>query len=99
MILRAYSIFDSAVSAYKGFYLFQSDLEAERFATNLLSGEPNDISKYPDSFTLTFVGSFNDSSGFFEAAGNLEPTVKFWELRSRLLANNIQAGEIHESDH
>lgn len=58
-----YSIFDSAAKAYATPFFMQNDgLAIRAFQSNVNAEEENNISKYPDQFTLFKIGSYNDET-------------------------------------
>lgn len=76
MKLNIYSIYDSAAKAYATPFFMQNDgLAIRAFQSNVNSNEENNISKYPDQFTLFRVGEYDDENGLItsespESLGN-----------------------------
>jgi hypothetical protein len=63
MILNTYSIYDSAAKAYiQPFFMHNDGLAIRAFQGNVNSTEENNISKYPDQFTLYKIGTFDDQT-------------------------------------
>lgn len=63
MKLNVYSIYDSAAKAYATPFFMQNDgLAIRAFQSNVNSKEDNNISKYPDQFTLFKIGEYNDEN-------------------------------------
>lgn len=89
----AYSIYDSKLGMYKGLTLVDREGEIIRSAEGILT-QDNDISKYPDDFTICHVGEFNIDTGAFVPAQSIKTVVKFWELRSQLLEKELTSDAI-----
>lgn len=67
MKLNVYSIYDSAAKAYATPFFMQNDgLAIRAFQSNVNSNEENNISKYPDQFTLFKIGEYNDENAEIE---------------------------------
>lgn len=66
MKLNVYSIFDSAAMAYTTpFFMPMDGMAIRAFQANVNAGKENNISQFPDQFTLFHVGEFDDFTGMF----------------------------------
>ncbi len=64
MNLNAYSIYDDAAKAFATpFFAINDGIAVRMFQSNINSKEENNLSKYPDQFTLFKIGTFNDENG------------------------------------
>lgn len=71
MILKIYSIFDSAANAYTSpFFMHNDALALRAFEDNVNANNENNIAAHPDQFTLFNLGEFDDSNGTIK---NTEP--------------------------
>jgi hypothetical protein len=63
MLLKIYSIFDSAASAYTQPFFMHNDALALRAFEDNVNAENNNIASHPDQFTLFCIGEYDDTSG------------------------------------
>lgn len=73
MIKSLYSIADKKSNIYLPPFLAHNDADAQRQILTMLQKEQNMLSMYPDDYTLTKIGSFDDSKGLIEATS--VPTI------------------------
>ena len=88
MELSIYSIFDQAAKAFTQPFFMQNDgLAIRAFQGNVNSKEPNNISDYPDQFTLYHIGTYNDQTG---AIDSIEPKTLGNGTQYKEDTNNIE---------
>ena len=63
MKLKAYSIYDSAASAFNQPFFLHNDGMAIRSFQDNVNHEESHLNKHPDQFTLYHVGEFDDQEG------------------------------------
>lgn len=93
MLLQAYSIYDSAIAAYKGIYLFQSEMEAKRAAVDLLTQQQSNINQHPQDYALMRIGTWNDATGEFTSGESIKTLVNFWELQAELSNRELNSDQ------
>jgi hypothetical protein len=88
MILKIYSIYDSAANAYmQPFFMHNDGIAIRAFQDNVNSKEENNISQHPDQFTLFCIGEYDDSNGQITKAETLKS-----------LGNGLEYKNIEETD-
>ena len=65
MKTNMYSIYDTAIAAYKPIWACPSDAAAQREFTDIFDAD-NPISKHPEDYYLVRLGSFNDQNGHLQ---------------------------------
>ena len=67
MELSIYTIWDSKVQAFMRPMFLQSNGQALRIFSDMVNNrgeETNEFSKHPEDYSLFYIGSYNDSSGY-----------------------------------
>lgn len=65
MILKVFSVFDSAVGAYMQPMFLHSRGQAIRSFNDAILDPSTNAGKHPDDFTLFYLGEFDDQTGKF----------------------------------
>lgn len=67
MNLKAYSVRDKKGGFYGTPFFTRSHGEAERAFANLTDDPKSQVHKYPEDFSLHYIGQFNDQEGTFDS--------------------------------
>lgn len=67
MILKIFSVFDSAVGAYASPMFLHSRAQAVRAFTDAIADPSTNICKHPQDFTLFYLGEYDDQIGRFDS--------------------------------
>lgn len=82
MLLRMYSIFDSASAAYTRPFFFVSDGQAIRAFADMADDRGHEVGRHPEDYSLFRIGAFYDTNA--EIVPETPVVVgKAWELTSR----------------
>ena len=65
MILKIFSVFDTAVGAYASPMFLHSRAQAVRAFTDAIADPSTNICKHPQDFTLFYLGEYDDQTGYF----------------------------------
>ncbi len=65
MILKIYTVFDSATGAYMRPFFMQSDGQAMRSFIDEVNGD-SPMAKHPEDYALFALGDFDDNTGTFD---------------------------------
>lgn len=65
MILQVFSVYDSAVEGYTNPFYFHHKGEAIRGFTEIANDPTTKVNKYPDQYTLFWLGEYDASKGVF----------------------------------
>lgn len=68
MILRIYTVYDSKVEAYMSPFYCRTDGEAIRAIVAQVRNPEHSFSKFPEDYTLFFMGEFDDQKGRLDPA-------------------------------
>lgn len=64
MMLQAYSVYDSKAKAFSAPFFAQNNDIAKRSFTQLANEKgTNNVSRFPEDFSLHHIGEFDDSTG------------------------------------
>lgn len=66
MIMKIYTVFDSAAQAYLQPFFFQADGQAKRAFGELVNDKTHSFGKHPDDYTLFLIGYYDDATGLIE---------------------------------
>lgn len=77
---QMFSIYDSKVETWMPPFYASNKGEALRNLTNTLDSE-NNLSKFPEDFTLFLLGEFCENSGKIKAYETSESIIKLIELK------------------
>ena len=95
--VKIFTIHDVKAGIYnKPFYLINEQI-AERAAIELLSDPNTDMAKYPDDYTMCYLGVFDDSKGTFELDGLPTPMFRFADLLSLVEQRKSQLAALQEA--
>lgn len=83
MMLKMYSVFDSAVQGFERPFAARSHGEVLREFTDMLAEGKSKFAKNPHDFTIYYIGDFNDSTGVLDCF----PKVSIGVM-SELIAKN-----------
>lgn len=65
-MLQCYAILDTAVQAFQHIFCFENDAVAKRAFLVLANDETSQVNRWPESYSLWRVGSFDQNSGMIE---------------------------------
>lgn len=84
MIYKVYSVFDNAVGAYLPPMFLRSHGEAIRSFEAAALSEQHEFAKFPDSFSLFYLGDWDDSTSNFQDLALIpQPLAKAHEVIAR----------------
>lgn len=72
MILKCFSIYDSAAEVYSPPFFLKSKGEALRAFSDSINDEKTTLSKHPEHFFLFYIGEYDDQKAEFSRQ---EPTI------------------------
>lgn len=88
MIMRFYSVYDSAVGSFANPFLLHSDLEAKRAFISACGDPSTQFNRNPSDYSLMYVGSFDTDRGLIESA---VPSLVVSALEAVTIAHRLKA--------
>ena len=67
MILKAFSVYDSAAKAYMTPWFLHQEAQARRVFGNAINQEDHQFYANPEDYTLFYIGQFDDETGMVES--------------------------------
>ena len=91
MILKVFAVHDAKAEAYMQPFFMANKGTAIRAMTETLTGASNQFQKYPEDFTLSELGEYDDSNGMMKPHPTPLPICKVIELKAPSSAPQLQS--------